>query len=277
MKMLNHFKVDNKYTLIIKRTFKTMNKQGVAGLPAQISFYFLWSLIPMVIAVSVITGFFDFANEQIIAVLSNASVDEFTDIILPYFVDNKGDSFNLLVLIPPIYIGSKSFNSLIGVTEVMYGTTTRNIFAKRFYAAVLLFAFIFLLVFLIFIPTFGAKILSYIFALLNVDEAFLKVFVVLRWPLSLIVIYVGILSIYIGTLKFRIPARKLVYGALVTTLGWAITSVLFEVYLTNIADFSIYGSFANIVVLFFWFFILSYVFVLGVAVNIAFDKDIEIP
>lgn len=231
----------------------------------------------MVIAVSVITGFFDFANEQIIAVLSNASVDEFTDIILPYFVDNKGDSFNLLVLIPPIYIGSKSFNSLIGVTEVMYGTTTRNIFAKRFYAAVLLFAFIFLLVFLIFIPTFGAKILSYIFALLNVDEAFLKVFVVLRWPLSLIVIYLGILSIYIGTLKFRIPARKLVYGALVTTLGWAITSVLFEVYLTNIADFSIYGSFANIVVLFFWFFILSYVFVLGVAVNIAFDKDIEIP
>jgi len=276
MKTVNLSKIFEDGKKIFSRIVKAMSRPAVAGLPAQIAFYFLWSLIPLVITVSVVTGFFNFANEQIIFFLESQSIGSLNDVLLPYFQDNYVENFNFLVIIIPIFLGSKSFNTLINVTEVMYGHEARNPLFKRLYACLLMIAFIFLLVFLIFIPTFGARIMTFVFHLLSLDDIFLKMVVWIRWPLSLIVIYTGVLSIYYATLEFKVSAKKLVVGSLVTTLGWTIASIFFDFYFASIADFSIYGNFANIVVLFFWFFNLAYIFVLGVAVNIAFDDNVEL-
>lgn len=276
MKTENLSKIFEKSKIVLLRIVKAMGRPAVAGLPAQIAFYFLWSLVPLVISFSIVTGFFNFANEQVIVFLESQSIGELNQILLPYFQDNYVQSLNLIVIILPIYLGSKSFNTLINVTEVMYGHESRNPLLKRLYACLLMIAFIFLMVFLIFIPTFGARIMDFIFHLMNLDDIFLRLVVWIRWPISLIVIYSGVLAIYYATLEFKVSAKKLVVGSLVTTIGWSLASVFFEFYFAKIADFSIYGNFANIVLLFFWFFNLAYIFVLGVAVNIALDESVEL-
>ncbi len=276
MKMENISNYFKDFKSVLVRVFKAMSRPGVAGLPAQIAFYFLWSLIPLVISFSIITGFFNFANEQIIAFLQEHSIGDLNQYLLPYFQSNYVESFNIIVLLIPIYLGSKSFMSLINVTEVMYGHEAKNPFIRRLYGVVLMVAFIFLLVFLIFIPTFGGRIINLIFEILSLDDFFINAILWIRWPLSLVIIYSGVLAIYFATLEFKVPIKKLVVGALVTTIGWSLASVFFEYYFAEFADFSIYGNFSNIVVLFFWFFNLSYIFVLGVAVNIALDDAVDL-
>ena len=57
-------------------------------------------------------------------------------------------------------------------------------------------------------------------------------------------------------------------GAIFTTISWLLVTVLFSYYINNIARFDlIYGNLANLVILLFWFYILAFVFVIGLYLN----------
>ena len=57
-------------------------------------------------------------------------------------------------------------------------------------------------------------------------------------------------------------------GALFTTLAWIIITRVYAIYLNNINTYNIfYGSLANVVIVLFWFYLLSYVFTMGMALN----------
>ena len=66
----------------------------------------------------------------------------------------------------------------------------------------------------------------------------------------------------------KISIKYVNKGAVFTTITWWITTLLFSYYINNIARFDlVYGNLATIVVLLFYFYILAYVFVLGLFIN----------
>ena len=70
------------------------------------------------------------------------------------------------------------------------------------------------------------------------------------------------------------PSRKIdksttVKGTLFTSIGWIIATYVFAFYITKIASYNVvYGNFANILILFLWVYILAYLFVIGLALNV---------
>ena len=57
-------------------------------------------------------------------------------------------------------------------------------------------------------------------------------------------------------------------GALFTTIGWWLLTIAYSYYINNIARFDlVYGNLANIVILLSWFYILAYIFVIGLNLN----------
>ena len=65
-----------------------------------------------------------------------------------------------------------------------------------------------------------------------------------------------------------IPSRTTTYGALFTTIGWIVSTEIYSFYVREFAHYNIlYGSVANLIILFLWIYILSYIFVLGMALN----------
>ena len=66
----------------------------------------------------------------------------------------------------------------------------------------------------------------------------------------------------------RIPSKYTTKGAVFTTISWIIATYVYSFYINNIADYNlVYGNLANIVILLFWFYVLAYVFVLGLFMN----------
>ena len=66
-----------------------------------------------------------------------------------------------------------------------------------------------------------------------------------------------------------IPSRYMNSGALFVTIGWTLSSAVYAYYVRNIANYSrFYGSLSNVIILMFWVYILAYIIVIGVVINV---------
>ena len=72
----------------------------------------------------------------------------------------------------------------------------------------------------------------------------------------------------------KIPSQNVNGGAIFTTIGFILITSLYSYYIQEFANYSIfYGSLANIVILMLWVYLLSYVFVIGMAMN--YHEELE--
>ena len=72
----------------------------------------------------------------------------------------------------------------------------------------------------------------------------------------------------------KVPSKSVNGGALFTTTLWILITAVYSYYINNYANYSVfYGSLANIVVLMIWVYFLSYVFVIGMAMNYREEQE----
>jgi membrane protein len=71
----------------------------------------------------------------------------------------------------------------------------------------------------------------------------------------------------------KIKSKNTTYGAIFTTFGWLLATQVYAFYVKNFTNYNLfYGSLSNIIILFLWFYILAYIFTLGMALNSGFYK-----
>ena len=127
-----------------------------------------------------------------------------------------------------------------------------------------------IIVFTAVVPAFGDLVLGSIKAKYpgDVINLIIKLFDILKYPLSFLLIFIGVKIIYTMAPDMTIKSKYTNRGALFTTLAWIIITRVYAIYLNNINTYNIfYGSLANVVIVLFWFYLLSYVFTMGMALN----------
>ena len=71
----------------------------------------------------------------------------------------------------------------------------------------------------------------------------------------------------------KIKAKTTNSGAIFTTIGWILSTKIYSIYAGSFSNYNIfYGSISNILFLLMWVYILSYIFVLGMAFNASATK-----
>lgn len=67
----------------------------------------------------------------------------------------------------------------------------------------------------------------------------------------------------------KIKSSTTTGGTIFTTISWILVTFGFGFYITNIASYDvIYGNFANVLILLTWVYLLAYLFVIGMAINV---------
>ena len=98
-------------------------------------------------------------------------------------------------------------------------------------------------------------------------------FLFLKWPLMMLVSFLLIKLLYTLAPDKKIGSKKVNRGALITTIGWTIATLVYAYYANNIANYSVfYGSLSNLIVLMMWVYVVSYILVLGIAINVSYYK-----
>ena len=134
-----------------------------------------------------------------------------------------------------------------------------------------------LFLFILVVPLLGNSIiglLHYFNLDIQTTEIIINTLNFLRGPFSWLVIFVFIKIIYTMAPDKKIPSRNVNGGAVFTTIGWIVTTSIYSHYIRDFANYSIfYGALANIVILMLWVYFLSYIFVIGMAMN--YHEELE--
>ena len=128
-----------------------------------------------------------------------------------------------------------------------------------------------LLIFIVLVLAYGNVIVKTILSkevFVSVADKLYMFFILLKWPIAIALIFLAVKLLYAVAPDDKIPSKYMNYGALFTTLGWVIITSVYSYYISNFANYTMfYGSISGVIAMMIWVYFLSFVLVLGIAIN----------
>lgn len=256
---------------MLKSIYNVIQKPEMRILPGQLSFFFLLSLIPLIALIGAIASSFHLSLstfENLFAI----SIPEEVSNALVGFVSGKGIGTSMgIFYISAFILASNGTHSMIIASNSIYRFKDKDYLSRRIKALLMTIILVFLLLFLIVVPVFGDFILKLINNAMGTTtsaKAIQVIYQVVKYPISLIFIFVSIKMLYTMAPDKKIKSSTTTKGAIFTTVIWILASEVYSVYIGVFNKYDLfYGSVANILILMLWIYLLSYVFVLGMALN----------
>ena len=192
-------------------------------------------------------------------------------ILLPFLTSSNITGNVTIVMILGFILVSNGTHSIIITSDELYGIDYGDYLKRRVKAFFMIFILLFLFIFIIVVLAYGNIIINYI---INLDffERFKDniyfAFVMIKWPISFIIFFWILKFLYTVAPDEEISSRFMNKGALFTTVGWILTTFIYSYYVSNFANYSLfYGSVSGIIVMMIWVYLLSFIFVMGIAIN----------
>lgn len=246
-------------------------------LPGQIAFFLFLSLVPTITLIGYACSYLNISNELISTLLQRSLNNSFAELLTPILTDTKISPTFFITLGVGYFIASNGMASIIVASNTIYGINDSGFFKRRLKAIIMELVIVFLLLFVLIVPLLGnsiINILHYFNLSANTTEIIVNVLNFLSSPFSWLVIFIFIKTIYTMAPDKKVASRSVNSGAIFTTLGWILITAIYSYYINKYANYSVfYGSLANIVMLMLWVYLLSYIFVIGMAMN--YDEELE--
>ncbi|ANU26038.1 ribonuclease [Planococcus versutus] len=256
----------------LKELLQRIKDVDVPGLGAQLAFFFLLSIFPLLIFLVTLLPYLTLSQDEIFSFLEDVVPDTVYSLIESTLIEvlttqNTGLlSFGILAT---IWSASLGMNALIKSLNLSYKVIEdRPILLARGMSIVMTILLIFILVIALALPVFGEQIGRLIFSYLGLEEGFLAIWNSIRFTIPVIIIFVACTIIYWLAPNVRINILSVLAGSAFAATGWLLTSYLFSIYISNFGNFSAtYGSIGGIIVLMLWLYISAMVLVIGGQIN----------
>ena len=255
----------------LRKIFKLAKKPEMRILPGQLAFFLLLSLIPLIAVVAVMANRFALPIEDMLNSINNNLPEDIAKFIMD-IINSKNVDVNIVIFcISAFILASNGPKSMIIGSNMLYGIKDKDSMSTRIKAIIMTLFLVILFLFVILVPVFGDQIVKLLTDLVesNALENTIRVsYNILKYPVTLFMIYFFIKLLYTMAPDRSIESKYTTKGAIFTTIGWVIFTELYSLYITRFVNYSVlYGSVAQLIVLFIWIYILAYIFVLGICIN----------
>ena len=191
------------------------------------------------------------------------------EIIASSLTRNDLGTTSIIFFIIGFYIASNGPDSLITASSILYKTDNTNYIFRRIKALLMTFFLILLFIFILIVLAFGSFILTKIlnFGIIGkfITNNYL-VITILKFALAFVFIFITIKIIY--TMSCKTKSKYVNRGSLFSTIAIILVTTVYSFYVTNIAHYNIiYGSLSTIAILMLLIYLISYILVLGIAIN----------
>lgn len=246
-------------------------------LPGQIAFFLFLSIVPTITLIGYACSYLNISNDLVQQLISNAFGSDISDLVTPIITATEITPAFFISLGVGYFLASNGMASIIVASNTIYGIKDSGFFKRRLKAIVMELVIVILFLFLLIVPLLGDSIVN-LLHYFNLDTSttatIIGTFNFLSGPFSWLVIFLFIRTIYAMAPDKRLISRHVSGGALFTTVAWIGITSLYSYYIAHFANYSVfYGSLANIVILMIWVYLLSYAFVIGMAMN--YHQDLE--
>jgi membrane protein len=266
---------------IVSSTVSICLRYRVTGLAAEVGFFALLSLPPLLLGLVGTLGYFTAVlGEQTVAEIRREIVqlaetalasDVVRQVIIPTLDDVLEEGrFDLISLgfLLSLWSGSRALNVCIDTVTIMYGLGGRRGIVKTRVLSfslylVALVGGVFVAPLVVVGPSFVGRVLP--------DEA--SFLAALYWPTVTLLSAAFLTTLYQVSVPVRVSWWRETPGAVLALLGWLLGSYLLRVIIAaSVGGQSIYGPLAAPIVLLLWLYLLAIAVLIGAAFNAAIDQ-----
>lgn len=255
----------------IKKIIKILSLKELSILPAYLSYSLVLAIVPIITIIVVIVSVFHISMDNVIVMIEDLLPSYASGVIINSI---SGDSFDVsvgLLNFVTFVIAANGMYAIVNASNNLYKLESESQIKDRLRSVLILIVMILLLLFLIIVPMLGNKIIDIISSFgipKNIVEIIALLYGALKWPITFILIFFAIKFIYMIAPSVKIKSEETTLGAFVTTVGWVIFTAIFGFYINFFGKYDIiYGGLSSIIILLIWFYVLSFILILGIVIN----------
>ncbi|MBC2169495.1 YihY/virulence factor BrkB family protein [Listeria booriae] len=244
---------------------------------AQLTFYILLSILPMMLVFGNLIPLFPIPKEEIYNTLQTFMPPEVYEILHPVIesmLTNASGTAISLGLITAIWSASKCFSALQEVLNIVYQAPDRkNFIVTRIMSFLMMLVIIVVIGAVVFVFAFGEQIVTFLQDQFDLKLDALADLGATKWFITPIFLFILFLIIYwlVPNVKWKI--RKSVIGALFATIGWLAATELLSAYVSFQGDKILgFGSLSIMIVIMLWLYFVSIILLLGAFINVIIDS-----
>jgi len=252
--------------------FQRIKDVDVPGLGAQLAFFFLLSIFPLLIFLVTLLPYLALSRDEIFSYLEEVVPSEVYVLIestLEEILTNQNTGLLSFGILATIWSASLGMDALIKSLNLSYKVTeNRPLLIARGMSILMTILLIFILIVALALPVFGEQLGLLIFSFLGLEEGFLALWNSIRFTIPGIITFVACAIIYWLAPNVKMNILSALGGAAFAATGWLATSYLFSIYISNFGNFSAtYGSIGGVIILMLWLYISAMILIVGGQIN----------
>ncbi|MGH2319598.1 YihY/virulence factor BrkB family protein [Planococcus sp. SE5232] len=256
----------------LKELLQRIKDVDVPGLGAQLAFFFLLSIFPLLIFLVTLLPYLAISEDEIYSFLEEvvpAEVYTLIESTLVEILTNQNTGLLSFGILATIWSASLGMNALIKSLNLSYKVAEdRPILLARGMSIIMTVLLIFILIVALALPIFGEQLGLLIFSFLGLEEGFLALWNSIRFTIPGIITFVACAIIYWLAPNVKMSILSVLGGAAFAASGWLLTSYLFSLYVSNFGNFSAtYGSIGGVIILMLWLYISAMLLIVGGQIN----------
>lgn len=266
---------------VVRVWYQTL-KDDIFGYAAQLSYYFLFSLFPLLICLTALLGIFADTGSKLrmnlLEYLSRVMPESATELISRTLDEiSKGSSGTKLSLglIAALWTASSGMGAIINALNVAYNTEeTRSWWKTRLIAIGLTIIFGSLLVIAATLMFYGGTLGEKIADSCGLGNVFTAIWKIIQLLGIIIFVLLSFSIVYFfgPDLKNR-KLQIITPGAVSALVLWIIVTLFFKLYLHRFDNYSAtYGSLGAVIILLLWFYLTGAAILIGGEINAELEK-----
>lgn len=261
--------------------FKQFQDPFYQGFAAQISFYLVLSIVPIILLITQILGVFGISLESAIGLIEEYTGKRMSSMVMHLFEFSSVGVGNIFFVVVALWAASRASFAIMRITNYTMTdgrNTGKGYFSERFRAVKTMCITIITIVLSLVILAYGKLILTAVIAALglNPDIIVESTWLWLRWILGFGLYFFMISYNYYILPTKKVSYKKVIPGSVFAAIGLLVVTGIYSRYTASLADYDVlYGALSSVVAIMFWFYFLAWVLCLGVLFNKVWDETSE--
>lgn len=265
----------------IKKISVQLKHREIRGLPEQIAFNLVMAIVPLLVIIVQLGTYLSLSTDLVEQLIISYAPNELQTLLTNLFSTSPSVAsstfFLLTTAISFFWLISKGFYGISSAANITYQVPLMKFaYLERILSFFIVILMVIVLVVAMFFALFGQALIVLILNILhlNIDLNWLILFNIIKSVISFIAYFSFFLLLFYLAPTIKIKVAEIIPGALVTSVGWSISSIAFSFYANHIANYNkFYGSLSVIIILLLWLYILGYTITIGLQVNYILKRD----
>ena len=261
----------------VKEMYYRLMYDEISLLSANLSYYFILSLFPMLIVALALTPYFKIDQQFLLEKIQNFAPGDLGNYLFDMIsevLNNKNNTIITVGIVFTLWSASSGIYGIIIAFNNAFRVRDGRIWIVTKLISVVITALFLVGMFVVLaLVVFGKQLTYLLFHKFNLDEGFYNLWSVLNYSFPILFTFIVFVFLYIMGPNLKLKAISILPGSIFATVSWTLVSRLFGYYIDHFSSYiKTYGTLGAFMAFIIWLYITGYILIIGAEINAIFHN-----